>query len=205
MRIGELARRTGLTVRTLRYYEEVGLFGPADRSPSGQRIYGPADVERLYQVALLRSLGLPLDDVRAGLASDPESLRTLMDEHIASLDAQLAAQQRLRSRLAHVVDQLDSPADTTGALLNVLEDMTMTQPMLDQRISILVYADIDAAFDHLITVFGLGPGEISRDDDGNAVHAALRAGDGEVWLHPSPSSSVSRRRSGSAGPARRWR
>lgn len=184
MRIGQLAERTGMTVRTLRYYEEIGLVGPADRTPAGQRVYGPDDVERLYQVALLRSLGLPLDDVRTSLRCDPFELRALMADHMASLDAQLTAQQRLRSRLAHLADQLESPEDTTGALLNVLEDMTMTQPTVDRRLSILVCADIDTAFDHLIEVFALGPGEVSRDEDGNAVHAAIRAGDGEVWLHP---------------------
>lgn len=184
MRIGQLAERTGMTVRTLRYYEKIGLVGPARRSASGQRIYAPDDVERLYQVALLRSLGLSLDTVRTSLHSEPSNLRALMTEHMASLDTQLAAQQRLRSRLAHVVNQLDSPGDTTGALLNVLEDMHMTQPTLDRRLSILVCAEIEAEFDYLIEVFALGPGELSRNDDGRAVHAAIRAGDGEVWLHP---------------------
>jgi DNA-binding transcriptional MerR regulator/uncharacterized glyoxalase superfamily protein PhnB len=184
IRIGQLAERTGMTVRTLRYYEEIGLVGPASRTPAGQRIYGPDDVERLYQVAFLRSLRLPLDHVRTSLRSDTTELRDLIADHMASLDEQLAAQQRLRSRLAHLVDQLGSPGDTTGALLNVLEDMNMTQPTVDRRLSILVCADIDAAFEHLVEVFALGPGEVSRDEDGNAVHAAIRAGDGEVWLHP---------------------
>lgn len=56
-------------------------------------------------MAFLRSLGLPLDDVRTSLHSDPSQLRALMADHMASLDAQLTAQQRLRSRLAHLVDQ----------------------------------------------------------------------------------------------------
>lgn len=146
MRIGQLAERTGMTVRTLRYYEEIGLVGPASRTPAGQRVYGPDDVERLYQVAFLRSFGLPLDDVRTSLRCDPSELRALMADHMASLDAQ----QLLRSRLAHLVDQLDSPEDTTGALLTVLEDMNMTQPTLDRRLSILVCVDVDAHHQHAV-------------------------------------------------------
>jgi uncharacterized glyoxalase superfamily protein PhnB len=53
-----------------------------------------------------------------------------------------------------------------------------------QRLSILVYADIEAGVEYLRNVFGLGPGEITRDLDGNPVHAAIEAGDGVIWLHP---------------------
>ena len=54
---------------------------------------------------------------------------------------------------------------------------------LDRRIAILVYEDIEAAFDYLSRVFGFGPGELMRDPDGNAVHGEIQAGDGEFWLH----------------------
>ena len=51
------------------------------------------------------------------------------------------------------------------------------------RISLLVYADIAAAHDWLVRVFGLGPGRVDRDDHGRAVHGELHAGDGVIWLH----------------------
>jgi MerR family transcriptional regulator, thiopeptide resistance regulator len=47
-----------------------------------------------------------------------------------------------------------------------------------------VYADLQAAYDYLIEVFNLGPGELTRADDGTIVHGELQAGDGVVWLHP---------------------
>lgn len=50
-------------------------------------------------------------------------------------------------------------------------------------IAVLVYANLDKAHAHLVDAFGLGPGHISRDDDGRAVHAELDAGRGVVWLH----------------------
>ena len=49
-RIGELARHAGVTVRTLRHYDELGLLTPSERSGGGHRLYGAADVERLYRL-----------------------------------------------------------------------------------------------------------------------------------------------------------
>ncbi|MGA9276289.1 MerR family transcriptional regulator [Ilumatobacter sp.] len=184
MRIGEVAARSGMTVRTLRYYEEIGLVAPTGRTDAGYRLYGPDQIERLYRISVLRSLGLSLDAVRSGLDDDASGLRDLMQDHVASLETTLAAQHRQQNRLTQLVDHLDDNGDTSGDLLDLLEDMNMTQPTLERRLSIIVYADIAAAFDHLTNVYGFGPGEITRDEDGRAVHAAIQAGDGELWLHP---------------------
>src|SRR5437764_9655516 len=62
--------------------------------------------------------------------------------------------------------------------------MTMLDTTVQRRISILVYADLETAFDYLIRVFGLGPGQLTRDGKGRVVHGELQAGDGVVWLHP---------------------
>ena len=66
--IGELAGSTGLTVRTLHHYDRIGLLQPTDRSPSGYRLYGSEDVQRLYRILALRQLGLSLKDIDAALA-----------------------------------------------------------------------------------------------------------------------------------------
>jgi hypothetical protein len=58
-KVGELAAATGLTVRTLHYYEEVGLLVASGRTEAGHRLYDDAEVERLYRICLLRHLGLP--------------------------------------------------------------------------------------------------------------------------------------------------
>ncbi len=182
-KIGEIAEATGMTVRALHYYEEVGLLTPTARTDAGHRLYGPAVVERLYRISLLRQFDVPLDGIRASLADEGTSLRTLMSEHLTTTDARLAALQRLRARLVALVGKLESNEDTTGDLLSVLEDMTMLETTVNRRIAILVYEDIEAAFDYLIRVFGFGPGELMRDADGTAVHAEIVAGDGEFWLH----------------------
>jgi MerR family transcriptional regulator, thiopeptide resistance regulator len=65
-----------------------------------------------------------------------------------------------------------------------LEAMTMLDATVQRRISILVYADLEGAYDYLGRVFGLGPGELTRDPAGTVVHGELEAGDGVIWLHP---------------------
>ncbi len=182
-KIGEIAEATGMTVRALRYYEEIGLLTPIARTGAGHRLYGTDAVERLYRISLLRQLGVPLDGIRASVASPGTDLRTLIRDHLAAVDARLADENRLRNRLVQLIGKLASTEDTTGDLLNVLEDMTMLESKLDRRIAILVYADMEAAFDYLIRVYGFGPGELMRDPDGNAIHGEIHAGDGEFWLH----------------------
>lgn len=65
MQIGEVSARTGLSLRTIRHYEEVGVVAPSERSSGGFRLYTEADVRRLAMVPRMRPLGFSLDDVRA--------------------------------------------------------------------------------------------------------------------------------------------
>jgi MerR family transcriptional regulator, thiopeptide resistance regulator len=96
--VGELAKLTGITVRTLHHYDEIGLVQPSDRSRAGYRLYDDGDVLRLQQVLLFREVGLPLDEI-AGVLDDPgfaraEALRRHREalvEKRGRLDAMLVA------------------------------------------------------------------------------------------------------------------
>src|SRR5688572_2427300 len=66
--VGELAKLTGITVRTLHHYDEIGLVVPSQRTTAGYRLYDDADVIRLQQVLLFRELGLPLDEIAFAIA-----------------------------------------------------------------------------------------------------------------------------------------
>ncbi|MDQ4027695.1 MAG: MerR family DNA-binding transcriptional regulator, partial [Actinomycetota bacterium] len=61
-KIGDLARETGLTVRTLHHYDEVGLLRPSARTEAGHRLYDENGVKRLYRILALRQIGLRLDE-----------------------------------------------------------------------------------------------------------------------------------------------
>ncbi|MGW0824511.1 MerR family transcriptional regulator [Streptomyces sp. NPDC002845] len=65
MQIGEVSERTGLSLRTIRHYEDVGVVAPSERSMGGFRLYTEAEVRRLALVRRMRPLGLCLDDIRA--------------------------------------------------------------------------------------------------------------------------------------------
>src|SRR3954467_11495275 len=102
-RVGELASATGLTVRTLHYYEEIGLLVASGRTDPGHRLYSDADVERLYRISLLRRLGLPLGEIGRALDDPAWSLRAAMTTQLADLDRRVEAESRLRHRIATLV------------------------------------------------------------------------------------------------------
>jgi DNA-binding transcriptional MerR regulator len=183
-KVGELATATGLTVRTLHYYDEIGLLVPSARTHGGHRLYSAVDVERLYRICLLRRLGLSLEEVSKALDEPRWSLRDSIGRHLDDLDRRIEAAVQLRSQLIHVAESLDADdATPTEDLLDVLGRMTMLGDALQRRISIVVYADLQAAHDYLVNVFGFGPGHLARDDQGHIIHAEVHAGDGVVWLH----------------------
>ena len=64
LKVGELAKRTGLTIRTLHHYDEIGLLKPSGHTESGHRLYTADDIARLQQVISLRQLGFSLEEVR---------------------------------------------------------------------------------------------------------------------------------------------
>jgi DNA-binding transcriptional MerR regulator len=107
-RIGQVSARTGLTVRTLRYYEELGLLRPSERLVSGPRIYANQDLQRLYRIGLLRQLGLPLSDIARELDDSSSELANTIARHIEHVDQRLAALGRHRERMITVRESLSN-------------------------------------------------------------------------------------------------
>jgi cob(I)alamin adenosyltransferase len=129
--IGELAAEAGVTVRALRYYDRMGLLVPSERSDGGHRRYSEADVARLYRVVALRSLDFSLSDIAIALESEPEGLAALIRAQLERVEAGLALQSRLRSRLERILVALDrTDAPTPDHLLEALEAMMTVR--LDQ-------------------------------------------------------------------------
>lgn len=126
LRVGELASRTGLTVRTLHHYDEIGLLSPSCRGDSGYRLYGSKDVARLMQIVSLRQLGLSLAEIRDCLADPEQTLERTLDLHLNRLRQQIGEQQRLVERLEAVRRHLDEAAEpSVEELTETLEMMTM--------------------------------------------------------------------------------
>ncbi len=106
-KIGELARATGLTVRALHHYDQLGLLVPSERSFAGYRLYGESDVRRLYRIVALRGLGLRLDDIGAVLDGGGPGLGETVARQLEGVDRQLEDLRRARGRLAAIRAVLD--------------------------------------------------------------------------------------------------
>jgi len=127
LKVGELARRTGLTVRALHHYDEIGLVIPSLHTESGHRLYTTADVARLQQVLSLRQLGFSLEEARDCLTRANFSPLEVIRLHLARLRQQIETQQKLCERLEAVAAHFRAAEEVSAEeFLQTIEVMTMT-------------------------------------------------------------------------------
>lgn len=69
MRVGEIAKKAGVTVRTLQYYDKEGLLSPSAESDGGFRLYNDKDMAKLIQIIMMKQLGIPLSEIKKRLAA----------------------------------------------------------------------------------------------------------------------------------------
>ncbi|GAA4849672.1 MerR family transcriptional regulator [Luteimicrobium xylanilyticum] len=114
MHIGTVAERTGLSLRTLRHYDEVGLLRPSARTEGGFRLYTERDVERLLLIRRMKPLGFSLEEM-AGLldvtdrleaGDDDETLRTRLQEYVASATERRADLARKLAMADELIERL---------------------------------------------------------------------------------------------------
>ena len=91
--VGELARRVGVTVRTIQYYDQQGLLSPSAKGPQNQRLYTDANVKDLYRILTLKYLGLSLTQIKsdAALYQEAPAVRELADEQMDAIEEQFLA------------------------------------------------------------------------------------------------------------------
>lgn len=109
MRIGELAEKAGVTTRTIRYYEDLGLLGPSQREGNGFRYYGETELARMRKIDALKGLGLTLEEISSVIdfyfADPPARLQgkqkvlELLQSHLKETDEKLASLQLFRNEL----------------------------------------------------------------------------------------------------------
>jgi DNA-binding transcriptional MerR regulator len=87
MKVGVLARQTGISVRALHYYDEIELLSPSRRTDAGHRLYTAGDIVRLQQIRSLQQLGLSLEEIRACLMCGELSARQVIEQHLAQVRA----------------------------------------------------------------------------------------------------------------------
>lgn len=127
LKVGTLAKKTGLSVRTLHYYEEIGLLVPRQRTEAGHRLYGKEEAMRLQQILSLRQLGLPLEEIRTCLDEPEYALTQTIELHLKRLEEQIALQQRLYERLQAMARRLSTTEDVSlEDIIQTIEIMKMT-------------------------------------------------------------------------------
>ena len=108
MRIGELALKAGVTPRTIRYYEDLGLLGPAERQGKGFRYYTELELARLRKIDALKGLGLSLEEISSIIDlffEEPTMLRgkqkllKILQTHLQETDEKIAALEQFRGDL----------------------------------------------------------------------------------------------------------
>jgi len=104
VKVGELARSSGLTVRTLHNYDAIGLLKPSLRSEAGYRLYSADDVGRLHAIQALRQLGLALGDIGGLLDGASAAPAMIVEQQMLALERQIAQATELRDRLALMRD-----------------------------------------------------------------------------------------------------
>jgi MerR family transcriptional regulator, repressor of the yfmOP operon len=122
LRIGEAATRSGVTPRTIRYYEELGLLPRSDREHGKHRVYTDADVERVLELTRLRDLlGLSLDELRAVVVA--EDVRAEVRRRLPETDSRDEQIALLDSALPHLDTQLALVRRRLGELRELEADL----------------------------------------------------------------------------------
>jgi DNA-binding transcriptional MerR regulator len=155
LKVGELAARAGMTVRTLHHYDSIGLLVPSARSDAGYRLYDRNDVARLHQIQALRRFGMALADIGAYLDSPEASPLAIVVRQIALLDRQIDEAARMRDTLLALHTQLSNgEAPELSTWLTTLEQMTMYEKYFSteelQQLPIYQNKDAEAEWKQLV-------------------------------------------------------
>jgi len=97
--IKKLSQMAGVSARTLRYYDEIGLLMPKRTSSNGYRVYGRREVDLLQQILFFREMGLPLDEIKRIVLSEDFDGEAALENHLASL---LAKEEQIQRLIANV-------------------------------------------------------------------------------------------------------
>jgi Cu(I)-responsive transcriptional regulator len=130
MKIGSLARTTGIPAKTIRYYESVGLLAPPPRSDGNYRVYGAGDVATLRFVQRARRLGFSIKEVESLVAlwhdrqRASADVRSLAATHLAAIEEKLHELREMRDTLRHLVDRCHGDARPDCPIIDELATET---------------------------------------------------------------------------------
>ncbi|WP_425093376.1 Cu(I)-responsive transcriptional regulator [Tropicimonas sp. S265A] len=131
MNIGEVADRSGLPAKTIRYYEEIGLVCP-QRGQNGYRAFTENDLHKLAFLGRARTLGFSIEDCRTLMAlyeddgRESAQVKALAQDHLAAIDAKIAHLKSMRATLADLVQACHGDARPECPILADLSQQTVS-------------------------------------------------------------------------------
>src|SRR5919112_403439 len=134
LRIGEVARRSGIGVEALRFYERRGLLGRPGRTESNYRVYGESVLERLDFIRRAQAVGFTLDEIGEILSESTDGrspcrhVRELARRKLEELDRRLAELRRHRADLARTLAEWDERGEAEGHVCGLIEHSTLDAP-----------------------------------------------------------------------------
>lgn len=137
-KVGDLAKLTGLTVRTLRFYDQIGLFSPSGQTESGHRLYNELDLSRLHQILSLKELGLSLEEIKSALNGGQISPLEIVELQIDQIKEQIKQQQKLLEQLRYISKLMQGKAEITvedfTSLLQAMK-IRFEKPVIERQTS----------------------------------------------------------------------
>lgn len=128
LKVGELAKQTGVSVRTLHYYDEISLLSPSHRTEAGYRLYDESDIIRLQQIVSLRQIGFSLEEIRECLEQRSFSVEHIIQLHTTRLREQIQLSQKLLYRLETIAQTMSSmETASVEALIETIKVMIMLE------------------------------------------------------------------------------
>ncbi|HKY26307.1 MAG TPA: heavy metal-responsive transcriptional regulator [Pyrinomonadaceae bacterium] len=127
LKIGEVAKASGIGIETLRFYEKSGLLDSPSRTESGYRIYNADVLERLDFIKRAQVLGFSLDEIKRVIAdkragqSPCAEVREIVRRRLTELDARMREMKRYRNELASALAEWDDAGDVPGHVCGLIE------------------------------------------------------------------------------------
>lgn len=127
-KVGELAKRVGLTVRTLHHYDRIGLFSPSRITESGHRLYTIEDLRVLQQILTLKQLGFSLEEIKRLIADPDYNPMDVLHTQLSRIQQQIDALEGLKSQVRQIYDHLQlGTTATSEQFMMVMRLMNMIQ------------------------------------------------------------------------------
>lgn len=139
LKIGEVAKRTGIGIEALRFYERSGLLGRPGRTQSGYRLYDPEVLERLDFIKRAQMLGFSLDEIRQIISekeagqSPCEAVRDIVRTRLQELDDRMREMRRYRKELAATLAEWDNSGPVKGHICGLIESSRINHDLTSGR------------------------------------------------------------------------